>query len=713
MRRSARLLRLALLLPLAAATLPGQSASSLERRRAIEDAMRRANAYYQANFALGSAVWNRGAYHGGNTRAWRTLGLAADLAYSIRWAEANAWTVGPEAGGGADADSQTCGQAYLDLYELDPQPVRKASIKSRIDLLVANPAASTDDWWWIDAFYMAAPTFARLARIEGDPAYLDQMVAMYRHMRDTRALFDPAHGLWYRDATAKARTGAYTPQFWGRGNGWIIAGCARVLEQLPAGDPRRADFEAMLSTMAAALLPLQGSDGFWRSNLLFPAQYPTPETSCTAFFTYALAYGLNAGLLDPAVYTPVVDRAWDAMVATALNPAGRLGYVQAIGAAPAPSTPEGGQDYGYGAFLLAGVKLLQMNGGPAPVSAEAGPDQTRVDSDGDYAEPLRLDASATVLRDASPARFTWWLGSVFLGEGSILDVDFPLGAHAVTLAVEHGDDAPYLDQTKLRVGPAPALDLVVSASGHQIPNTPQNVLDGDLATRWSQEGDGQWIAFQLPLVADLDHIDIAFYQGDARRSLFDLQVSLDGVAWETVFSGSSGGVSTGLERFIFAARPARHVRYLGHGNTVSAWNSVTEFVLPLPAILDSADTDANGLPDAWEIHHFGATGQSPALRSAYVSGRLPDSAGSDATLRIHRSTTPGIVELFLSPRPAFGPGYVDKTRRYRLLRSPDLAAGSWQPLPGHESIAADGIERTIPLVTPSPSGFFRAETWLE
>lgn len=706
-------LRLALLLALAAGTTQGQPASSLARRRAIEDAMHRANAYYQANFALGTAVWNRGAYHGGNLRAWQTLGLAPDLAYSIRWAEANSWTVGPEAGGGADADSQTCGQAYLDLYELDPQPVRKASIKSRIDLLVANPAASTDDWWWIDAFYMAAPTFARLARIENDPVYLDRMLAMYRHMRDTRALFDPAHGLWYRDAAAKGRTGANTPQFWGRGNGWIIAGCARVLEQLPAGDPRRADFEAMLQTMAAALLPLQDADGFWRANLLFPAQYPAPETSCTAFFTYAIAYGINAGLLDPAVYTPVVDRAWEAMVATALNSAGRLGYVQAIGVAPAPATPDGSQDYGYGAFLLAGRELLEMLGGPAPVSVVAGPAQTRVDTDVDYAEPVRLDASATVLRDESPARFTWWLGSIFLGEGKILDVEFPLGDHAVTLAVEHGDEAPFLDQALVRVRPAPSLDLTVSAIGHQIPNTPQNVLDGDLGTRWSQEGDGQWIAFRLPLDAALDHVDIAFYLGDARRTLFDLQVSLDGLAWETVYSGSSGGQSTGLERFAFPARVARHVRFLGHGNTLSAWNSVTEFVLPLPAILDSADTDANGLPDAWEIHHFGATGQGPFLRPTYIAGIAPDSAATVSVLRIRSGMTPGEGELLLSPRPAFGPGYLGKVRYYRLVRSPDLRAGAWQTVPSYESIPGYGEEIVIPFKKPTAAAFFRAEIWLE
>lgn len=425
---------------------------NLDKRIAIEEAMRRANAFYQTTFPLGSAVWNRGAYHGGNLRLWETLGTAPDLAYALAWSETNNWTVGPEAGGGADADSQACGQPYLDLYALDPQPVRKASIKTRLDLLVANPAAD-DDWWWIDAFYMAGPTFARLARVENNPAYFTQLEEMYAYMKSAHALFDPARGLWYRDNTAKNRTGANTPQFWGRGNGWVIAGCARVLEQLPPGDPRRAEFVSMLQTMAAALLPLQGADGFWRSNLLFPAQYPNPETSCTAFFTYAIAYGVNEGLLDAATYAPVVERAWAGMTTLALNPAGRLGYVQAIGAAPAANTADGQQDYGYGAFLLAGCEILRGLGGPAPITALAGPDRIVTDSDADYAETIRLDASASVVRDGSAPRAGWWLGPVFLGSGSPLDVSLPPGTHFVTLALVHPDGRLYTDTLAVHIRP--------------------------------------------------------------------------------------------------------------------------------------------------------------------------------------------------------------------------------------------------------------------
>ncbi|MEZ5149009.1 MAG: glycoside hydrolase family 88 protein [Bacteroidales bacterium] len=50
--------------------------------------------------------------------------------------------------------------------------------------------------------------------------------------------------------------------------------------------------------MAESLMQSQGEDGFWRSSLLDPDEYPDPESSGTAFFTYGLAWGINNGNLD-------------------------------------------------------------------------------------------------------------------------------------------------------------------------------------------------------------------------------------------------------------------------------------------------------------------------------------------------------------------------------------------------------------------------------
>src|SRR2546427_12194409 len=109
-----------------------------------------------------------------------------------------------------------------------------------------------------------------------------------------------------------------------------------------------------------------------------------------------------------------------------------------------------------------------------------------------------------------------------------------------------------------------------------------NSIDGYLATRWSAQGDSQWIRYDLGAVAALDQVDIAWYVGDTRIAHFDIQVSLDTVTWTTVFSGQSSGQTLQLEGYAFSTTFGRFVRIVGHGNSTSSWHSFMEV-----AIVDS------------------------------------------------------------------------------------------------------------------------------
>ncbi len=73
-----------------------------------------------------------------------------------------------------NADDQCCGQTYIDLYKIDPQPERIANIKANIDYIVSNP--ENDDWWWIDALQMAMPVYARLGVLYDDDRYYEKNV---------------------------------------------------------------------------------------------------------------------------------------------------------------------------------------------------------------------------------------------------------------------------------------------------------------------------------------------------------------------------------------------------------------------------------------------------------------------------------------------------------------------------------------------------------
>lgn len=107
-------------------------------------------------------------------------------------------------------------------------------------------------------------------------------------------------------------------------------------------------------------------------------------------------------------------------------------------------------------------------------------------------------------------------------------------------------------------------------------NVPANTVDNNLATRWSANGDGQWIRYDLGATRAVSYVKIAFYNGDTRTSSFDIQTSPDGTTWTTRSSRTSSGSTTALETFDFTDVSARYVRLLGHGNSVNLWNSYTE-----------------------------------------------------------------------------------------------------------------------------------------
>jgi hypothetical protein len=114
-------------------------------------------------------------------------------------------------------------------------------------------------------------------------------------------------------------------------------------------------------------------------------------------------------------------------------------------------------------------------------------------------------------------------------------------------------------------------------------NVPGNTVDGNLSTRWSANGDGQWIRYDLGAMRRVAQVRIGFYQGNTRRNRFDLQTSPDGMSWTNALTNvQSAGNTLQEEIFEFPDVDAQYVRYLGHGNTTNVWNSLTEFSIFTP-----------------------------------------------------------------------------------------------------------------------------------
>jgi rhamnogalacturonyl hydrolase YesR len=139
-----------------------------------------------------------------------------------------------------------------------------------------------------------------------------------------------------------------------------MGGLVRVLDVLPKTDPSYAFYQTRLKEMAAEVIKLQRPDGLWSPGLLDNADYSLPEVSGSAFFVYALAWGINHHELDAHTYRPVVDRAWKAMVTQHIYADGRLGCVQPVGAAPGAFTASSSFVYGTGAFLMAGSEVEKL-----------------------------------------------------------------------------------------------------------------------------------------------------------------------------------------------------------------------------------------------------------------------------------------------------------------------------------------------------------------
>jgi rhamnogalacturonyl hydrolase YesR len=304
-----------------------------------------------------STDWTFAALYDGFMAASATLG---DAKYEQAMREMGAklnWQPGtrPE-----HADDVAVGQVYLELYLRHKDPRVLPPLIERFAYQMAlqdDPAKPL--WWWCDALFMAPPALARLSKATGKAEYLAFMDREW--WITSKLLYDPEEHLYFRDATYLGKHEANGRKlFWSRGNGWVMGGIVRVLDYMPKDYAARPKYVAQFREMAAALIKVQGDDGLWRSGLLDAQAYPLPEVSGSAFIAYALAWGVNQGVLDRQTYAPVARKAWVGLLAHVYAD-GRLGCIQPVGAAPGQFKPTSSYVYGVGAFLLAGSQMDRLH----------------------------------------------------------------------------------------------------------------------------------------------------------------------------------------------------------------------------------------------------------------------------------------------------------------------------------------------------------------
>ena len=359
----------------------------------VLDVTRKANNYFMAKYAdptiptnvkkvRPSSLWTRAVYYEGLMALYEIDKDQRYIDYTDRWANFHQWT--PRNGiKSCDADDQCCAQTYLIRYEQVKDEKMMAKVRENLDYQMQTPndkknataktkgtQPSLYGWWtWIDAIQMAMPVYMQMYRLTGETKYRDHGMAMYRWSRNEcgGGLFNVKDGLWWRDAD-------YVPPYkepdgkdcyWSRGNGWVYAALVRCMNELPKKSKEYKELKKDFLMMSEGLLKCQREDGFWNPSLV-STNYAMPETSGTALFIYGMAWGIRQGYLKEKVYRPACDRAWAAMVKTAVHRDGFLGWMQGTGKDPSAGQPlsydkvPDFEDYGTGCFLLGAVEYFKL-----------------------------------------------------------------------------------------------------------------------------------------------------------------------------------------------------------------------------------------------------------------------------------------------------------------------------------------------------------------
>ncbi|GAB3888042.1 glycoside hydrolase family 88/105 protein [Spirosoma agri] len=310
--------------------------------------------------------WTNGAFYAGVFAAYETTKSPLILDSLMAIGERNQWRPGKRFD---HADDIAVSQLYIDLYRIKKD---RRMIQPTIDTVQKMRTVPGNElakhgltWWWCDALFMAPPVLAKLSTTLNDPTYNAFSDSLFR--QTYKLLYNQQEHLYARDANylvdangAGKKEANGQKIFWSRGNGWVMGGLVRVLKELPAKHPSRAFYLTMYRQMSERLLALQQADGLWRASLLDPEAYPGGEASGSGFDCYALAWGINQGILPKKTYQPVVEKAWVALTKL-VSPEGRVGWVQPIGGDPRRNFSEDSWEvYGTGAFLLAGSQVIKL-----------------------------------------------------------------------------------------------------------------------------------------------------------------------------------------------------------------------------------------------------------------------------------------------------------------------------------------------------------------
>lgn len=319
--------------------------------------------------------WTNGAFYAGLFAAYETTGSHKLYKAIYEMGESNKWKTG---GRVHHADDHMIAQTYIDMFRLTGEEKMLQAYKHTVEKFINTHYSETPGvaggveaaggtlLFWCDALFMLPPTLVKLGCTINEDKYLTLSDSLFKQTYDL--LFDVEEHLYARDIGYKwdhpgmeSRKEANGEKvFWSRGNGWVMGGLARILQELPKENENRGFYVQNFKEMAQKIKELQQPDGLWRSSLLDPDNYPGGEASGSGFYCYAMAWAINNGILNREEYLPAVQKTWVGLCGLQ-HKNGMIGWVQPIGADPKKNFSTASWEvYGTGAFLLAGSEVVKL-----------------------------------------------------------------------------------------------------------------------------------------------------------------------------------------------------------------------------------------------------------------------------------------------------------------------------------------------------------------
>ena len=311
--------------------------------------------------------WTNGVFYTGVYAAWETTRSKTIYRAMMDMGQANNWKPGPR---WYHADDIAICQTYVDLYKIEKKEEMIQSFQDTLDVFMKKPYPAYREmevikWWWCDALFMGPPAVVKLGVVLNNDSYLKFSDQLFKEAYDL--LYDKDEHLFARDIRyiikndgKDSREANGRKIFWSRGNGWVMGGIVKILQELPADYSNRKFYITILKQMSERLKDLQQSDGMWRTSLLDPESYSGGEESGTGLNCYAIAWGINNGILEKETYLTVVEKAWIGLN-NCVQKDGCVGWVQPIGADPKKNFDANSWEvYGSGAFLLAGSEVIKL-----------------------------------------------------------------------------------------------------------------------------------------------------------------------------------------------------------------------------------------------------------------------------------------------------------------------------------------------------------------